>query len=290
MEIYSRKEKVFGIINNSLLILFAISVLYPFVYILSSSVSSGYAVTTGKVLFFPKEFTLDAYRELLKDTKLWIAYANTFFYTIFGVIVSMFFSVTGAYALSKKRLLFRKQANMFIAFTMWFNAGMIPIYLNFRDLHLLNSRLGIIFGFACTAFNIILLRNYFEGVPAAIEEAARIDGVNEFQLLTKIYLPLSKPALTTVALYYGIARWNGYFWSMVLLRDESKVPLQVYLKKKIVESVISEDSLVAAANANFSPETLIYATIILSIIPVILIYPYIQKFFNKGVMVGGVKE
>lgn len=290
MEIYSRKEKVFGIINNSLLILFAISVLYPFVYILSSSVSSGYAVTTGKVLFFPKEFTLDAYRELLKDTKLWIAYANTFFYTIFGVIVSMFFSVTGAYALSKKRLLFRKQANMFIAFTMWFNAGMIPIYLNFRDLHLLNSRLGIIFGFACTAFNIILLRNYFEGVPAAIEEAARIDGVNEFQLLTKIYLPLSKPALTTVALYYGIARWNGYFWSMVLLRDESKVPLQVYLKKKIVESVISEDSLVAAVNANFSPETLIYATIILSIIPVILIYPYIQKFFNKGVMVGGVKE
>lgn len=290
MEIYSRKEKVFGIINNSLLILFAISVLYPFVYILSSSVSSGYAVTTGKVLLFPKEFTLDAYRELLKDTKLWIAYANTFFYTIFGVIVSMFFSVTGAYALSKKRLLFRKQANMFIAFTMWFNAGMIPIYLNFRDLHLLNSRLGIIFGFACTAFNIILLRNYFEGVPAAIEEAARIDGVNEFQLLTKIYLPLSKPALTTVALYYGIARWNGYFWSMVLLRDESKVPLQVYLKKKIVESVISEDSLVAAANANFSPETLIYATIILSIIPVILIYPYIQKFFNKGVMVGGVKE
>lgn len=290
MEIYSRKEKVFGIINNSLLILFAISVLYPFVYILSSSVSSGYAVTTGKVLLFPKEFTLDAYRELLKDTKLWIAYANTFFYTIFGVIVSMFFSVTGAYALSKKRLLFRKQANMFIAFTMWFNAGMIPIYLNFRDLHLLNSRLGIIFGFACTAFNIILLRNYFEGVPAAIEEAARIDGVNEFQLLTKIYLPLSKPALTTVALYYGIARWNGYFWSMVLLRDESKVPLQVYLKKKIVESVISEDSLVAAVNANFSPETLIYATIILSIIPVILIYPYIQKFFNKGVMVGGVKE
>ena len=290
MEFYSRREKIFGIINITLLIIFALSVLYPFVYIFSSSISSGYAVTTGKVILFPKDLTFDAYRQLFKDTKLWVAYANTFFYTIFGVLTSMFFSITGAYALSKKRLLFRKQFNIFVAFTMWFNAGMIPIFLNFRDLHLLNSRIGIIIGFACTAFNIILLRNYFENVPSAIEEAARIDGVNEFQMLTKVYLPLSKPALTTVALYYGIARWNGYFWSMILLRDESKIPLQVYLKKKIVESVVSEETIVAAANSSFSPETLIYATIILSIIPVIIIYPYIQKYFNKGVMVGGVKE
>lgn len=290
MDLYTRGEKIFGIINNILLIIFALSVAYPFIYIFSSSISSGYAVTTGQVLLLPKEITFDAYKHILKDTRLWQAYGNTFFYTIVGVATSMFFSVTGAYALSKKRLLFRKQFNLLIAFTMWFNAGMVPFYLNLRGLNLLNSRLGIIIAFACTAFNIILLRNYFEAIPASLEEAAKVDGINELQMLTKIFIPLSKPALTTVALYYGIARWNGYFWSMILLRDETKIPLQVYLKKLIVESAVSEDVLSTISSSTSSPETLIYATIIISIIPVIIIYPHIQKYFNKGVMVGGVKE
>ena len=290
MEMYSKGEKIFGYVNALLIGLFAVSTLYPFIYVISSSISSGAAVSSGQVILFPKEINFSAYNNILFDKQLWIAYANTFFYTIFGTLTSLFFSVTGAYALSKKRLVGRKFFNMFIAFTMWFNAGMIPFYLNLRDLNLLNSRIGILIAFACTAFNIILLRNYFESVPASLEEAARIDGANEFQILKNVYLPLSKPAVTTIALFYGISRWNGYFWAMILLTDEGKVPLQVYLKKMIVEMDLGEEAMDIALSSAHSPETLVYAIIVVAIIPVVIIYPFIQKYFNKGLLVGGVKE
>lgn len=290
MEMYSKGEKIFGYVNALLIGLFAVSTLYPFIYVISSSISSGAAVSSGQVILFPKEINFSAYNNILFDKQLWIAYANTFFYTIFGTLTSLLFSITGAYALSKKRLVGRKFFNMFIAFTMWFNAGMIPFYLNLRDLNLLNSRLGILIAFACTAFNIILLRNYFESVPASLEEAARIDGANEFQILKNVYLPLSKPAVTTIALFYGISRWNGYFWAMILLTDEGKVPLQVYLKKMIVEMDLGEEAMDIALSSAHSPETLVYAIIVVAIIPVVIIYPFIQKYFNKGLLVGGVKE
>lgn len=290
MNLYSRGEKIFGYVNAVLIGLFALSTLYPFIYVISSSISSGAAVSSGKVLIFPKEITFSAYKNIITDKQLWIAYANTFYYTIFGTITSLFFSITGAYALSKKRLMGRKFFNMLIAFTMWFKAGIIPMYLNLRSLHLINSRIGILLGFACTAFNIILLRNYFENIPASLEEAARIDGANEFQILKNIFIPLSKPAITTIALFYAIARWNGYFWSMILLTDNNKVPLQVYLKKMIVETELGDEAMDIAMNAAHSPETLVYAIIVLAIIPVIIVYPSIQKYFNKGMLVGGVKE
>lgn len=290
MEMYSKGEKIFGYVNAVLLTLFAISTLYPFIYVVSSSISSGAAVSSGQVILFPKDLNFSAYSNIIFDKKLWISYGNTFFYTIFGTLTSLVLSVTGAYALSKKRLVGRKFFNMFIAFTMWFNAGMIPFYLNLRDLNLLNSRLGILIAFGCTAFNIILLRNYFESIPASLEEAARIDGANEFQILTKVFMPLSKPAITTIALFYAIARWNGYFWAMILLTDESKVPLQVYLKKMIVEMDLGEEAMDIALSSSHSPETLVYAIIVLAIIPVVIIYPFIQKYFNKGLLVGGVKE
>ena len=286
----SKGEKIFQVINYIILTVIGLLALYPFIYVLSASFSSPDAVITGKVVLLPKEINLYAYKAVFKESGIWIAYANTIFYTVVGVSVSMILTVCGSYALSKKRLMGRTFFSMFIAFTMWFSAGMIPSYLNMRDLNLLNSRFGIIIGFCISTFNVILLRTYFQGVPDEMEEAATVDGANDLIILTKIYLPLSKPALATIALFYGIGRWNSYFWSMILLTDEKKVPLQVLLKKLIVQMNISDEKLSASYNATtLSKETFIYATIIVAIIPIIIIYPYIQGYFVKGVMIGSIK-
>lgn len=269
----------------------AISSLYPMIYVVSSSLSSGRMVDLGEVILFPKEFTTDAYTEVVSDEKFWISYANTMFYTIVGTIYSMFISSTGAYTLSRKRLHGRKFFNLMLVFTMWFNAGMVPMYLNYDSLGVKNSRWGIVIAFGVQAFNIILLRNYFENVPESLEEAAMIDGANDFKIFMGIFMPLSRPALVTVVLYYVISRWNGFFWAMILLDDINKTPLQVYLKKLIIDQQqLAEEIGMNLLSSSYSADTVIYAVIVCSMIPVILVYPYIQKYFTKGIMVGGVKE
>lgn len=288
--LYTRADRIFGWINAMLIGLVVISVVYPFIYIFSASISSGAAVTAGRVTLFPVDVTLAAYERVLSDRMFWTAYANTFFYTIVGTATSLLIMIPGAYALSRKRLRGRTFFNLAIAFTLWFNAGMIPFFLNFRDLGLLDSRTGIVVGFAVTAFNVILLRNFFEAVPKSFEEAAKMDGANEFQLLWKVFIPLSRPAIVTVALFCVVMRWNGYFWAMVLLRGEDKIPLQVYLKKIIVDLSASDEFAGSLLNSQFSFETVSAAIMVASIIPVLLIYPYAQRYFTKGILLGGVKE
>lgn len=288
--IYNRSDRWFGRVNAILLTIFALGTLYPVIYILSVSMSSGSAVTAGRVVLFPVDVNFSAYSHVLTDRLFWMSYANTFFYTVFGTLTSLVFIVPAAYALSKKRLRGNRVVGFVFAFTMWFSAGMIPFYLNMRDLDLLDSRFGILIGFACNAFNLILMRNYFESISPSFEEAARMDGANDFQILWKVFLPLAKPALATVTLLCAISRWNGYFWSMVLLRDETKIPLQVYLKKMIVELNVTEEFANASLANSYSLETVTGAIIVMSIIPVLMIYPFVQKYFTKGVMLGGVKE
>ena len=336
--LYSRGDKIFGYANIFLISLFVLSTLYPFIYIFSASISSGFAVSSGQVVFLPKEITFSAYEKVLSDVVFWKSYGNTFFYTIFGTLVSLSIIIPGSYALSRPQLVGKRYFNFFVAFTMWFNAGMIPFFLNLRDLDLLDSRFGILiafactafniillrnffvaftmwfnagmipfflnlrdldlldsrFGiliaFACTAFNIILLRNFFEAIPKSFEEAARMDGANDFSLLWKVFIPLSKPAIVTVALFCIVARWNGYFWAMILLREEDKIPLQVYLKRIIIEANMDEEFASTLLSSSYSFETIVAAIIVVSIIPVLLVYPYLQEHFNKGIMMGGVKE
>ena len=223
---YSTRDRLFGAVNWVLLGLFAASTAYPFIYILAVSLSSGAAVTANRVFLFPVDLTVAAFGRVVTDELFWRSYANTLFYTVFGTITSLAFIIPGAYALSKQRLRGRRIIGFFLAFTMWFQAGMIPFFLNMRDLGLLDSRIGILVGFAVNAFNVILMRNYFESISPSFEEAARMDGANDFQVLWKVFLPLSKPAIATITLLCAITRWNGYFWSMVLLRDEAKIPLQ----------------------------------------------------------------
>ncbi|MFI3115817.1 MAG: carbohydrate ABC transporter permease [Clostridia bacterium] len=266
---------------------------YPFIYVLSSSLSSGNAVIRGLVTLLPVEFTTDAYSYVLDDTVFWTSYGNTFYFTFFGTLYSMVLSTMGAYALSRRKLRFRRVFNLLLVFTMWFNAGMIPSYLNYTELGIKNSRIGIVMAFGVTAFNIILLKNYFENIPESLEQAAMIDGANDFRIFGSIFLPLSKPALITVTLYYAIGRWNGFFWTMVLISEVEKTPLQVYLRKMIIEQDAVQDEVAVSlfsSSATYSFETIVYAVIVCSMLPIIIVYPYIQKFFTKGIMVGGVKE
>ena len=283
-------EKIFDIVNYTLLTIFAIMFLYPIIYVFSAAISNPYLVEIGAVTFLPKGLSLSSIKAAMNLEGIWLAYWNSIIITVFGTIVNMFFTVSGAYVLSKPDLKFKKFWMFLVIITMWFDPGMIPKYLNFRDLGMINSYTGIILGFAINTFNVIILKSFFEAVPRSLEESARIDGASQFQIMTKIYLPLSGSALTTVSLFYAVSRWNGYFWTMILLVDDKKAPLQVFLKKLIVEKdMAGEASQMIIAQSLTSPQTIIYAVIVLSLIPILIMYPFIQKFFKKGVTLGAVK-
>lgn len=282
-------EKLFDLLNGAILSLFGIACLYPLLYVAACSISNGSAVDAGKVLLIPKGINFDAYKQVLWDKQFWVSYGNTLYYTVLGSLFSMVVSTPAAYALSKKRFRSRKVINILLTFTMWFTPGFIPLYLNYTSLGVINSRFMMVVSFGVTAFYIILLRNYFEAVPLELEESAQMDGATDFVTFLHIYLPLSKPAMATVWLYYAMSRWNGYFWSTVLLKDMTKIPLQVYLKQKIIDQALVLDAAGSIAGQNYSYTTIIYALVICSLIPVLLLFPYIQKYFTKGVMVGAVK-
>lgn len=288
--LYSRGDKFFAIIVSVLVGMFTVATLYPFIYIAAISFSSGFAAQAGKVVLTPIETTVEAYKYILLDPEFWISYRNTFIYTIGGTVMSLLFIIPGAYALSRPQLFGRRFFNLFIAFTMWFNAGLIPFYMNMRDLNLLDSMFGIILAFAVNAFNIILLRNFFEAIPQSFEEAARMDGANDFQVLWKVFVPLSKPAIATITLFCIVSRWNGFFWAMVLLQSQEKIPLQVFLRHTLANLSDDDEFAITQLEAAYSAETVTAAIIVCSIIPVLLVYPWIQKYFEKGILLGGVKE
>lgn len=288
----SKSRMIFNILNYTLLALIAAMCVYPMIYVLAASFSSGEQVTAGNVWLMPKDFTVEAYKKIMDKSGIWVAYANSFFYMIVGTLVNLFVTICGAYPLSKKRLIGRRVINMLVTFSMWFSAGLIPTYLVFRDYGLLNTRTGIIVGFACSAYYFILLRTYFMNIPEALEEAAAIDGAKDIYILVRIFLPLALPSLATIGLFYAISRWNGYLWAMILLKDENKIPLQVLLKKLVVDMSGRMDSVSYGGREvaqTFSEETVMYATMVFSILPMVIIYPLVQRFFIKGMMVGSVK-
>jgi len=288
--LYSRGDKIFAIATSVLIGLFTVATLYPFIYIAAVSFSSGFAATAGKVVMTPIDMTVAAYKHVLVQLEFWLSYRNTFIYTIGGTLLSLIIIIPGSYALSRPYLYGRRFWNLFIAFTMWFHAGLIPFFLNMRDLNLLDSMFGIILAFAVNAFNIILLRNFFEAIPQSFEEAARMDGANDVQVLWKVFVPLSKPAIATITLFCIVSRWNGFFWAMVLLQSEEKIPLQVFLRHTIANLSDDREFTATLMSQPYSVETVTAAIIVCSIIPVLMVYPFIQRYFEKGILLGGVKE
>ena len=288
-------ELIFKVISYTLLTVFALCCLYPFVYAISASISGRSAVEYGQIVLFPKDIQFDAFKLMFNDNMFWNAYSNTLFLTLFGTLWSMFVAILGGYALSKKRLLFRKTFNFFLVFTMWFSAGIVPQYLNylatkdvFNSMGIMDDKWPAVIAMGMAAMNIILLRNAFEGVPSEIEEAAIVDGATEMQVLTQVYLPMSKSTIATVALFFAISRWNGYFWARQMISNQNEHPLQVFIRLRLEQ--YTDPEAMAGWNRAFASDSVIYALIVCSIVPILIIYPFIQKYFAKGTNVGGVKE
>ena len=288
-------ELIFKIISYTLLTVFALCCLYPFVYAVSASISGRSAVEYGSIVLFPKDVQFDAFKEMFGNNMFWNAYSNTLFLTLYGTLWSMFTAILGAYALSKRRLLFRKFFNFFLVFTMWFSAGIVPQYLNYLATRDVFTAVGIkddkwlvVIAMGMAAMNIILLRNAFEGVPSEIEEAAIVDGASELQVLTTVYIPMSKSTIATVALFFAISRWNGYFWARQMISNANEHPLQVFIRLRLEQ--YTDPEVIAGWNNTFAADSVIYALIVCSIVPILIIYPFIQKYFAKGTNVGGVKE
>ena len=288
-------ELIFKILSYIFLTIFAVCCLYPFVYAISAAISSRPAVEYGQIVLFPKGIQFEAFAYMFNDNMFWNSYTNTLFITFYGTLWAMAFSILGGYALSKKRLLFRKGFNFFLVFTMWFSAGMVPMYRNylstqevFNSIGIVDDKWLVVIAMGMQAMNIILLRNAFEGVPSEIEEAAIVDGATEMQVLSRVYLPMSKSTIATVALFFAISRWNGYFWARQMISNGNEHPLQVFIKLRLDE--FNDDDFIGAWNEPYASDSVIYALVVCSIIPILIIYPFIQKYFAKGVNMGGVKE
>ncbi len=288
-------ELIFKVFSYTFLTVFALLCLYPFLYAVSASISGRHAVEYQELIVFPKDVQFQAFAAMFGNNQFWNAYSNTLFLTIYGTIWSLGVSILGGYALSKKRLLFRKTFNFFLVFTMWFSAGIVPQYLNylatktvFNSVGIMDDKWLVVIAMGMAAMNIILLRNAFENVPSEIEEAAIVDGATEMQVLSKVFIPMSKSTIATVALFFAISRWNGYFWARQMISNTNEQPLQVFIRNQLEQYTDLEQ--LGGWSAPYAPDSIIFALIVCSIIPILIIYPFIQKYFAKGANAGGVKE
>ena len=288
-------ELIFKVFSYTFLTVFALLCLYPFLYAVSASISGAHAVEYQELIVFPKDIQFEAFAAMFSNNQFWNAYSNTLFLTIYGTIWSLGVSILGGYALSKKRLLFRKTFNFFLVFTMWFSAGIVPQYLNylatktaFNSVGIMDDKWLVVIAMGMAAMNIILLRNAFENVPSEIEEAAIVDGATEMQVLSKVFIPMSKSTIATVALFFAISRWNGYFWARQMISNANEQPLQVFIRNQLEQYTDLEQ--LGGWSAPYAPDSIIFALIVCSIIPILIIYPFIQKYFAKGANAGGVKE
>lgn len=288
----SPTDRIFSYINIFLVILFCIFTIYPFVYVISASFSSPEAIQLNKVVLFPVgPLSLDSYRLIFRDARIWQGYGNTIFYAGFGVMINIAITVLAAYPMSRRTFSGRRFMNVFVVITMFISptAVMIPLFLLVKDLGLYDTRLAILIVFAAHAFLIILMRSFFQSIPEEMFEAAKIDGAGEFSILWRIVLPVSGASLATIGMYYLIQRWNGYFWAMILLKDETKFPLQVILRQLIVIARMGEEMDAAISQTRTNAQAVQYSTIVAATLPIMVIYPFIQRFFIKGAMLGSVK-
>lgn len=292
----SISSKVLDVIIYISLIFLMIVTLYPIIYIFSVSVSSTTAYESGRVFFLPVEFNLEAYRVIMEAGTIPRSFLNTVIYTVVYTVVSLMLTTTMAYPLSrsKDRVAFKGFFSKLVIFTMFFNAGIIPNYLVVKALGLMDSMWALILPAAISTYNLVVMRSFFEGIPIDLEEAAFIDGANEITIFWRIILPLSKAALATVGLFYGVYMWNSWFTAMLYLQSDTKFPLQLIIRQIIMQNQMAAELAAMGDTSMLTEQTtnsvsLKYATLFLSILPMLAVYPFIQKYFVKGVMVGSVK-
>lgn len=288
----SKGERAFQVFNYAFLTIVMLVCFYPVWYVAMASFSNSNLLTqhTG-LLFRPTGFSIDAYKKVFQNPMISRGYLNTLFILIVGVILDLAMTSLGAYFLSRKRVMFKKPVMLFIVFTMFFSGGMIPFYINLRELHLTNTLWGLIIPFMIITSNLIILRTSFESIPESLIEAAQIDGAGHITILTTIVIPLSKAMLAVMVLYYGVSIWNSWFWASAILRNREMYPLQIILREILLSNDTS--SMTAGTSAMDTEAigmTIKYATIMVATIPILCVYPFLQKYFTKGTMVGAVKE
>lgn len=294
-KLYTGKgDYIFEVINNILVTLLMLIVLYPLIYIVSCSISDPNMVGRGEVWLFPKGITFEGYKRVFRDENIMIGYRNSLFYTVFGTLLNLIVTLCAGYSVSKKTLPGRGFIMGFFIFTMYFSGGMIPSYLLVRSLKLLDTRTILIISGAISVYNMIICSTFFQSIPAELEEAAHIDGSSVARTFIQIVIPLSKALIGVMTLYYAVGHWNSYFTALIYISDVAKKPLQLFLRQILITEQMS-----AAMAESIGDERkyymeqlkhlLKYSVIIVSSLPVLILYPFLQKYFDKGVMLGSLK-
>ena len=297
----SRGDRAFGIVNGLLIALSFAITLYPLIYVISASISSPDAVASGRMILWPVDITWKGYQYILQYGDIWTGYANTLFYTLVGTSINLIVTLPCAYGLSRRDVPFRGLVMTLFLITMYISGGLIPGYINLSEMHMINTRWVLLLPGAVSTYNLIVARTFFANtIPWELHEAAFLDGCSNIRLFLKIVLPLSAPIVVVMTLYYGVAHWNSYFNAMIYLSDRSKYPLQVFLREILTKGQFAADAI--QSGASFTEEEMIammketetanlikYCVIIVSTVPMMILYPFLQRFFAKGVMIGAVK-
>ncbi len=288
----TRNDRIFNITLGIILIILCFVVVYPLYYIVIASFTDPAVVNSGKFLLYPEKPFLDGYQRIVEYSPLWRGYANSFFYMGLTVICALVTTIPAAYVLSRRDMVFRNGLMMIFTFTMFFSGGMIPAYLLIKSLHLLNTAWAVVLPSACSAWNLIVARTFFqESIPPELLEAARIDGCDDFTFFFHIVLPLSQTIIAVIGLFFAVSQWNAYFSALMYMTDENKMPLQVVLRNLILINSTTDmlgDAMGYDSRAKLA-EQMKYGVIVIGALPLMLLYPFLQKYFAKGVMIGAIK-
>jgi ABC-type sugar transport system, permease component len=287
-------DKVFMAFVYVCCALIFISIVYPLYFVIIASVSNANLVANGKVIFYPKDVSLFGYHEIFKDGRIWIAYRNTILYTLLGTAVNVIFTLPAAYALSRPEFKPRRAIMLAFVFTMFFSGGLIPTYLLIKQLGMINTIWVFIFPFCVNVFNLIIAKSFFENtLPKELYEAAELDGCSHIKFFREIALPLSKAIISVIALYYMVGHWNDFFTALIYVRANALQPLQIVLRDILLTNQVFSQGTGMGGNAGGYAQqfadSVKYGVIIVSTVPILLFYPFIQKYFTKGVMIGAIK-
>ncbi|WEG10958.1 carbohydrate ABC transporter permease [Pullulanibacillus sp. KACC 23026] len=285
------EDRIFNIVLNCMAAILIAIVLYPLIFVISASFSDPSHVVNGDIWLLPKGFTWEAYAKVFHDAQIWNGFKNTLIYTVLGTFINLFLTTLIAYPLSRRDLPGRTIFTFIIAFTMFFSGGIIPTYLLVKNLGMYNLIWSMVIPNAIATYNVIVMRSFFQtSIPWELQEAALIDGCSNFKLFIKVILPLSKPILAVMVLFYAVGHWNEYFNGLIYLQNEKLYPLQLVLREILIQNQASDTDITASmAKQTLLAESMKYAIIVVSSIPVIILYPFVQKHFVKGVMIGSIK-
>lgn len=296
MKRYSLSDKTFDVLNTIFLLIILVLIVYPLIFVLSASISDPAAVSSGKMWLWPVDITFKGYERVFADNAIWRGYGNTIIYTAVGTAIHLFVLLPCAYALSRKELMAKKAILWFILFTMLFNGGLIPTYLVVKSLGMLDTMWAIVIPNVVGAWSILVARAFFQqSIPDQLVEASKIDGASDFYIFIRVVLPLSLPIIAVMALFHAVNLWNQYFNALIYLSDRDKFPLQLILREILVVNQMQLNDPGAGVAESLVDQVktaglIKYAVIIVSSLPLLLVYPFIQKYFVQGVLIGSIKE